>query len=1221
MFSRNYLCLLVSIIIISFVSISQTLSQDLVAINKEIGEAINAHDVDKLLTYFADDAIYEFVPLQLPITTKEEMKKFFEDLFKAFPDYKTVSEHAIFSGNIVVTEHVTTGTHLGEWIGIPPTGKGGTPTPHIDIWEYEGGKVKSLRTYIDICLVLISIGVIPVPELPPFVPSFALPDPEPSNLTTKELNLALQKRFSEHDLSAVAKMIHPDAEIKFPRVTLGRDEYIAMLEWLIKAFPDVRTDSQFISNIDLGDGWGISEFVLSGTHNGSYFDLVPPTGKPVSVRLVKLIHYDKDGLITYLASYQDELAILTQIGAFPPAETEINKAIVQRVFEEVWSKGNTDILGEIYTPDFVWHDPIAGDIIGIEGLKQSIDMYRSAFPDLHFIIEDQIAEGDKVLTRWTSYGTHLGTFMGIPPTGQKGPGLTGISIDRIENGKVKESWTFWDTLGMMQWLGVITPGREGPESYTWGAPSEVTGDPGTPEANKAILVRTIEEFWNKKNLNVMDETVSDKVLVHNPVIPGHPLSYEAYKQACLEFITAFPDMYCTIDNVIVEGDKLGHYWITTATHKAEFMGIPASGKKITLKGINSMRFADGKIVEVWWAYDFLGLIQQLTAQVPPDKETIREFGRRVYDDIWNKKDLSVVDELMVPEYTEYRPAGFITAGTTAYKQFTASHIAGFPDLNFELHDIIVEGNMSVVRWTVTGTHLGPFMGVPPDGRYGSGTTGIAIFRCEGNKLVEGWSEYDVLGLMGWLGLIPDRELQQWGEPSKVTGDPGDPETNKALIKRFTEEFFNQKKLETFDELVHPQVISHDPVISPTEDFATLREILGFAYPLAFPDIHSDINILVAEGDKVVARWTVTGTHKGEYFGIPPTGKSIKFTGITIYRIADGKIVEIWWSYDALGILQQIGVIPSGPPKDYTNVFFMALSPGLNMISLPLEPITPYTARSFAQEIGATVVIRYDTNLKKFIGFVPAVPGDGFDIKGGEGYIVNVPDGKVVAFTGAAWTGEPPVESAPPNLTDSAWAFVISGLIMDGEEMKIDSDRYTVVLKNLRTGKMLKEEVGSIGYFILADADLSRKPIIKAGDRVEITVMDSTGKIVSGPFVQEITIEEIKKALVSFQLRLGDIIPEKPALLQNYPNPFNPETWIPFQLSKAGEVTIRIYDSSGKLVRTFELGHKPAGIYISRAKACYWDGRNESGEKVASGVYFYSMTAGKFSDTRKMIIAK
>ena len=97
--------------------------------------------------------------------------------------------------------------------------------------------------------------------------------------------------------------------------------------------------------------------------------------------------------------------------------------------------------------------------------------------------------------------------------------------------------------------------------------------------------------------------------------------------------------------------------------------------------------------------------------------------------------------------------------------------------------------------------------------------------------------------------------------------------------------------------------------------------------------------------------------------------------------------------------------------------------------------------------------------------------------------------------------------------------------------------------------------------------------------------------------------------------------EKTALLANYPNPFNPETWIPYQLSEAAEVTVTIHSSDGKLVRTLELGQVPAGIYQSRSRAAYWDGRNAQGEPVASGVYFYTLTAGDFSATRKMVIRK
>ena len=99
------------------------------------------------------------------------------------------------------------------------------------------------------------------------------------------------------------------------------------------------------------------------------------------------------------------------------------------------------------------------------------------------------------------------------------------------------------------------------------------------------------------------------------------------------------------------------------------------------------------------------------------------------------------------------------------------------------------------------------------------------------------------------------------------------------------------------------------------------------------------------------------------------------------------------------------------------------------------------------------------------------------------------------------------------------------------------------------------------------------------------------------------------------------IPETSALLPNYPNPFNPETWIPYHLAKAAEVTLTIYDVRGSMVRELVLGHQPVGVYVSRGRAAYWDGRNQIGEKVASGLYFYTLTAGDFNATRKLLIAK
>ena len=113
----------------------------------------------------------------------------------------------------------------------------------------------------------------------------------------------------------------------------------------------------------------------------------------------------------------------------------------------------------------------------------------------------------------------------------------------------------------------------------------------------------------------------------------------------------------------------------------------------------------------------------------------------------------------------------------------------------------------------------------------------------------------------------------------------------------------------------------------------------------------------------------------------------------------------------------------------------------------------------------------------------------------------------------------------------------------------------------------------------------------------------------------------QQGIANLQQLLALLIPEKTALLTNYPNPFNPETWIPYQLSESTDVTVRIYAVSGTLVRTLHLGYQPAGIYQSRSRAAYWDGKNELGESVASGIYFYTLRAGDFIGTRKMLITK
>ena len=117
------------------------------------------------------------------------------------------------------------------------------------------------------------------------------------------------------------------------------------------------------------------------------------------------------------------------------------------------------------------------------------------------------------------------------------------------------------------------------------------------------------------------------------------------------------------------------------------------------------------------------------------------------------------------------------------------------------------------------------------------------------------------------------------------------------------------------------------------------------------------------------------------------------------------------------------------------------------------------------------------------------------------------------------------------------------------------------------------------------------------------------------------VENLPVAGRAPSVEVSPVIPDNTALLTNFPNPFNPETWIPYQLAKPAEVTLTIYDIRGVVVRALKLGHQAAGFYHSRSRAIYWDGSNAFGEKVATGVYFYTLKAGEFTATRKLLIRK
>lgn len=306
-------------------------------------------------------------------------------------------------------------------------------------------------------------------------------------------------------------------------------------------------------------------------------------------------------------------------------------------------------------------------------------------------------------------------------------------------------------------------------------------------------------------------------------------------------------------------------------------------------------------------------------------------------------------------------------------------------------------------------------------------------------------------------------------------------------------------------------------------------------------------------------------------------------------------------------------------EHYQNTFYTNLNKGLNLVSLPLRTPYPMTAKSLVGLTGATVVIALDAANQRFIGWTPSSPNDGFAIEGGQAYIVNVPKQRHVLYTGAYWENQTDIGAAPiptRNIPQHQhWAFVVSGLLKPSQNY----DGYQVTVRNLRTNARMTTRVQD-NYFVAATADLNYRRVVQVGDTLELTVTDIDGNVASERLKFTVTPDSLANAHLTVHLdRIGT--PKQNLLLQNYPNPFNPETWIPYHLVEASSVSISIYSTTGDIIRTLSLGYKSAGFYHNPGRAAYWDGKNTSGESVASGIYFYQLTTESFQQTRRMIILK
>lgn len=306
--------------------------------------------------------------------------------------------------------------------------------------------------------------------------------------------------------------------------------------------------------------------------------------------------------------------VLDRIYASTLPQEIANKAIIAR-YVEATNQGELDIFDDMVVDDYVDHDALPGQEPGREGLKKAYKMFNGPFPDLHYVFEDLMAEGDLVVGRGVISGTQEGEFFGVPATHKK-LYWTGTRLFRLRNdGMVKEGWINLDMMGLMQQMGVIPapPGSE-VKPPTPEPPVVKNGRPSTREENKALMRRFIDEVWNKKNLDVADEIFHPEA--SSPSAPQLPRGPEGVKVIARAFHTAFPDYWMTIDFLVAEADRVFARFTQGGTHLGELFGMPPTGKSVKFTEMGILRIEDKKVVESWYDVDMLGMMQQLGVGQP-----------------------------------------------------------------------------------------------------------------------------------------------------------------------------------------------------------------------------------------------------------------------------------------------------------------------------------------------------------------------------------------------------------------------------------------------------------------------------------------------------------------------------------------------------------------------------------------------------------------------------
>lgn len=280
------------------------------------------------------------------------------------------------------------------------------------------------------------------------------------------------------------------------------------------------------------------------------------------------------------------------------------------------------------------------------------------------------------------------------------------------------------------------------------------------------------------------------------------------------------------------------------------------------------------------------------------------------ESVWGEQ--GKIRQIVAPDEIHYWGIGGPTTGIEEFMTRWSLFNKAFPDLKFTVDLAVADSDLVATYWTATGTHEGEWQGIAPTNTKVT-WNGVNIFRIACGMIAESWGEANHLGLLAQLGstTIPadliDMPADSSATPMAAAATPcadDSPETNLAVAQRWTDEVWTQKALDVLDEIAAPEIVHHGGAFPDASGVEAVKAGVGGVLA-TFPDIQVTIDDAFAADDLVVVRWSGMGTQDGDYLGVPPTGTEVNFTGINVYRIHCGMIVESWSETNGLAVLRMI----------------------------------------------------------------------------------------------------------------------------------------------------------------------------------------------------------------------------------------------------------------------------------------------------------------------------